>query len=391
METESAVAPVIRRILVLRAGHIGDTVLVTPALELLNQLFPGAEISALVRAGAEPILQHHPLVKRIFIGGEMFGCQKMLVGKKRPLWRRWLQAPRGIGLIRELRRNRFDLAVDFNGGDRTALLAFFSGAARRIAYAATGSSLLFRDRLYTHLCRSPVQAKHKVLRDLELLCAVARATGREALAGELVPGPTVMHCSPEALAWARRRWSMIGSGNRLRVLVHPTARAFYKCWAAEKWAALIDRLRTEDVADVLVTSGPGPTDVAVARSVITSCQGKVPAHLGDLTLDRLAALIRQANLFLGVDTAPMHIAAAVGTRVVAVFGPSCDQTWRPWGAGHCVVRCRCPCLETRQRGCEEAEGMRCLNAVTVEEVYEAAECALEELAGVEARATAVSR
>src|SRR5262245_26571555 len=118
----------IRRVLVLRTGHIGDVVIMTPALDLLNRLFPGVEISALVRAGTQPVLEHHPLIKRVYTGGEIVGQQTMLVQKKTSLWTRLRQVPRGLNVIRELRRQRFDLAVDFTGGDRTSFFAFLSGA-----------------------------------------------------------------------------------------------------------------------------------------------------------------------------------------------------------------------------------------------------------------------
>ena len=381
-------SPPIDRILVLRTGHIGDVVILSPCLELLHKLFPGAEISALVRAGTEPVLRHHPLIKHIYTGGEIVGQQQMLVQKKTSIWNRLRQVPRGLRVIREMRCERFDLAVDFTGGDSTAFYAFLSGAARRVAYAAGKSGFAGRNRLFTHLCRSPLKLEHRVLKDAELLRTVAQATGREALWRGLTPGPAVMHCSPEDLAWARERWRPIAPGEGPRVLVHPTSRVHYKCWAAEKWTALMDRLSADFGATMLLTSGPDTKELEMARGIAASCRVKVHTNLGDLTLGRLAALIHEANLFLGVDTAPMHIAAAVGTRVVAVFGPSQDEIWHPWGPGHCVVRRPCPCLASRKRGCSEAQGMDCLKALTVEEVYDAAQRVLRELQRAPAPAAA---
>ena len=374
----SSRSPSIQRILVLRTGHIGDVVILSPCLELLNKLFPGAEISALVRAGTEPVLQHHPLIKRIYTGGEIVGQQRMLVQQKTSLWNRLRQVPRGLRVIREMRRQKFDLAVDFTGGDRTAFFAFLSGARLRVAYAAGKSGFVGRNRLFTHLCRTPLKLEHRVLKDVELLRTVARATGREGLMSQLTPGPTALHCSRDDLAWAQARWSSIASAGGPRVLVHPTSRVYYKCWAPEKWAAVIDRLISKNGSHVLVTSGPDARELEIARGLAALCRGEVHTQLGDLTLGRLAALIRGADLFLGVDTAPMHIAAAVGTRVVAVFGPSHHETWSPWGPGHQVVRRPCACLTLRKRVCSEAEGMDCLKALTADEVYGAASCILRE-------------
>jgi len=360
----------IRRILVLRTGHIGDVVLLTPALGLLRQIFPEAEISVLVRAGGEPVLRLHPWVKRIYVSGQMFAQQKMHGKMKSSIWCRLKQVPRGIGLILELRRQRFDLAIDFSGVDRTALFAFLSGATRRVAYGANGSGFVFRDWLFTSLCPGPDKLRHKVLRDLELLRMVALLTERDPI-GELVPGPPLMRCSPRALAWAEQRWPTLTPGVP-RVVLHPTSRVTHKCWDADKWIEVIKRLHAEFQASVVVTSGPDAWEIAVARYIAAAFRGKVAVHPGDLTLDRLAALIRTADLFLGVDTAPMHIASAVGTRIVAVFGPSPDRVWGPWGPGHCVLRRPCACLELQRSRCDEAQGMNCLKALTAREAADAA-------------------
>jgi heptosyltransferase-3 len=135
----------------------------------------------------------------------------------------------------------------------------------------------------------------------------------------------------------------------------------------------MDRLAADTNAAFIVTSGPEARETQIARATAAaSTRARADLHTGDLTLRHLAALIQEAHLFLGVDTAPMHIAAAVGTRVVAVFGPSDDQMWGPWGEGHIVVRRTCHCLAQRRCGCDEATGMQCLNALKGDDVHQAA-------------------
>jgi heptosyltransferase-3 len=374
----TAMLPDIRRILAIRMGHIGDVVLLTPALAMLNQLFPRAEISALVRSGTEPVLSNHPLVRSIYAGGEISSNQRMHVRTKRPFRDRLAQIPRGLQLVRTLRRQRFDLAVDFTGGDRSALYAFLSGAPLRVGSASRGTGFFGKNRLYTHLWSSPDRAEHKVVRDAELLRDFVSKLGSPEAAALLVPGPALVKPFEADLEWARKRWATLAPGGAPRLAVHPSSRVLYKCWSPAKWSALIARLQAEFGAVVVITSGPESKEMELARSVVAGCNPPIQAHLGDLTRSRLAALIQEANLFLGVDTAPMHIAAAVGTRVVAVFGPSRHDIWGPWGPGHRVVRRPCPCLDLGKRRCQEEQGMDCLNALTVEEVFEAARSALAE-------------
>jgi heptosyltransferase-3 len=366
----ATVAPPVRRILAINMSHIGGVLLMTPALELLHQLYPEAEISALVRSGTEPVLQNHPLIARIYTDGKITGNQQMHKRTKASLWERLMQIPHGLRLIAVLRRQRFDLAVHFTDSDRGALYAFLCGAPQRVGHRARGG-LWSKNHFYTHLCLRPETRAHKVKENAGLIRSFA--TGPSAV--ELDPGALVLNSTPEELAWAQSQWQAWNNGSRPRVVVHPAARVLYKCWEPEKWTALIGRMQVEFNANVMVTSGPDTKEIQICEQVARACRQKIQIRPGDLSLRQLAALIRQADLFLGVDTAPMHIAAAVGTRVVAVFGPSDDKIWAPWGTGHHVVRRPCPCLETGVRGCDEQRGMDCLKTLTVEEAY----CAVKEV------------
>ncbi len=369
----------INRILVIRMGHIGDVVLVTPALGLLNRLFPQAEISVLVRSGTEAMLQNHPLIKRIYSGGEIVGNQQMHKRTKASLFQRLRQIPRGIKLLRELRRRHFDLVVDFSGGDRSMLYAFFSGAPERVCYRRQEQQFFGKHRFYTHVYPDP-GIVHKVVKDAALLHSFAIATGRtEVPEREFKPGPLVLIPPPQDLEWAEKRWAAIGNGKRPRVVLHPASRVLYKCWNSQKWAAVISQLQAEFDAQVVVTSGPDSKERELAKAVVGLCPRPIQTQLGDVSLSQLAALIQNADLFLGVDTAPMHIAAGVGTKVIAVFGPSRHEIWAPWGSAHRVVRRPCPCLESGERRCDETAGMECLMNLTAEEVYEAARSALLEI------------
>jgi heptosyltransferase III len=369
---EKLMAPAaVKRVLVIRMGHIGEVLLLTPALDLLRQLFPHAEISVLVRSGTESMLQNHPLVKVIYIGGKIVSNQQLQVRTKASLWEQVKQMPQVLRLVREIRRRRFDLVVNFSAGDRSAVCSLLSGARERISYAASKTGFRIKDHLYTHTCTPSLNPQHRVLKDAALIHSFAIARKLELAEVALHPGPLVFNPSPTDSIWAKTRWLEIAPEKELRIVVHPGSRVLYKCWAATRWAELINRIATEFHANTVITAGPGAKEIGIAKAVAAGCNTGVHPHFGDLRLGQVAALIREADLFLGVDTAPMHIAAAVGTKVVALFGPSQHQIWAPWGIGHTVLRRPCPCLESPRQQCDETRGMDCLGGLTVEEVWQA--------------------
>lgn len=359
-----------RRILAICTSHIGGVLLMTPALELLRQFFPQAEISVLVRRGTEAVLENNPFVKAIYTDGEITSNQHMHKSRKSSLGKRLSQVPRGLRLIRKLRQEHFDLAIDFNGSDRAAILSFCSGARQRVGYKPTGG-FLGKSRLFTQVYPEMPQPKHRVFEMAELVFQLAAGCSKPASPRPEVGG-LVLKPSAENLNWAESQWNQQANGAGPRVLLHPTSRVAYKCWASQKWADVIGRLQKRFAARVMVTSSPDEKEVKMAEEILKLCPERPASKPGGISLGQLAALIESANLFMGVDSAPMHIAAAVRTPVVAVFGPSNDVVWGPWGKGNRVVRRPCPCLESKKTLCSPEKGMDCLNNVPTEEVYQAA-------------------
>src|SRR5262249_2873076 len=143
-------------------------------------------------------------------------------------------------------------------------------------------------------------------------------------------------------------------------------------WAPAKWETVIQRLQATFGAQVMVTCSPDPKEIEFAKAVLDLCATRPAARLGAMSLGQLAALIQRADVFLGVDSAPMHMAAAVCTPVIAVFGPSCDAIWSPWSENNRVIRRPCPCLDQKKNICSPEKGMDCLNNIPAEEVYKAA-------------------
>lgn len=334
----------VRRVLVVKLRYIGDVLLSTPVFRGLRQAFPAAATTALVNAGTEEVLLHHPDVDEVFLVDRLRA--------KTGSWARcWADELR---LVRRLREARFDLALDLTDGDRAAFLTWASGARVRVGFNREGR---FRGRAYHRIVPAWSGPRHAVEAHLEAL----RALGLQvrAVAPTLSLPPEAEAAAEDLLA--RKRVAR----DRDLVLIHPGARWWFKAWPAERFAALADGIEEELGAQVLIAGGPG--DVAAAESIRRQMRHPAVSLAGETSVLQLAAVLKRCRLFVGNDNGPMHIAAAVGTPVVALFGPTDPAEWGPWGEGHIVLHKGLDCRECWRRStCWRGEG-NCLRQITVDE------------------------
>jgi predicted lipopolysaccharide heptosyltransferase III len=334
----------VRRILVVKLKYIGDVLLSTPVFGGLREAFPEATLTALVAGGTEEVLLHHPdvdevlTVDRIPAKGESRG----------PSWADHLR------LVRRLRESRFDLAIDLTDGDRAAVLTWASGARLRVGFNREGR---FRGRAYHQVVPASSGRRHAVEADLEALRALGMAA--RSVAPTLGLPPEVEADADHLLT--RKRVSR----NRDLVLIHPGARWWFKAWPPDRFAALGDGIEEELEAQVIIAGGPW--DVATAETVRRQMRRPATVVAGETSILELAAVLKRCRLFIGNDNGPMHVAAAVGTPVVALFGPTNPAQWGPWGEGHVTLYKGLDCRECWwRRGCWRGEE-NCLRQITVDE------------------------
>jgi len=153
------------------------------------------------------------------------------------------------------------------------------------------------------------------------------------------------------------------------VHLHPTSRWLFKCWRDEGFAAVIDRLEGSGRARAVLTAGTDGRELQKIESILRLCRTRPASLAGKISLKELAALSARSLFFIGVDTAPMHIAAAVGTPVIALFGPSGEFNWGPWGNGHTVIKKDLECRPCGKDGCQGTKRSRCLEEISNEEVW----------------------
>ena len=174
----------------------------------------------------------------------------------------------------------------------------------------------------------------------------------------------------DAEASVEQRLSEYGLRGGDFVLVHPGSRGFYKCWPEHKMAQLIDLLQQEGMT-VVLSGSPAVDEMAMLARIKTRLDRSVIDLSGQLSLKELAALVARATMLVGVDSLPVHLASAFQVPVVALFGPSLDLVWGPWQTPYRVVGATLPCRPCGFAGCGESGQSDCMNALGVQEVFDA--------------------
>ncbi len=302
----------INSILVIKLRHIGDVLLTYPVFTNLRVSFPHARIYALVNKGTEEMITGHPDIDEI-----------LTIDKKDKNF-----IKRNFFFPIEIRKKNFDLTIDLTSGDRSAIISFLSNAEHRISYDPEKKGIAFKKYFYSHIFKN-LHSKHTVTKNLNLLT----------LAGINSHNIDVFFHIPEKDTFfidniLRDRG--ISEKDKL-VHIHPTSRWLFKCWDEKNWITLIEYLLLSNFK-ICVTCSPSGEEINIINNILYKFRrnDKIINLAGKITLKQLGAVSKKAVFFTGVDTAPMHIAAAVKTPVIALFGAGVNQ-WRPYGDGHFVL------------------------------------------------------
>ncbi|MDI6776573.1 MAG: glycosyltransferase family 9 protein [Syntrophales bacterium] len=260
-------------------------------------------------------------------------------------------------LIDALVRLVFDLRAD----DRGAIMAYLSGASVRVAQYYCGLPF-WRNRLFTHLVL-PLPVKEKNRRAAEQSLRIVRGVGIDA--ETTVPRLWITEQTGKQV---RRLLDAEKIGAAPWITLNPFSRWRYKEWGYNKWVQIIAYLWDEfHVATVVVGV---EAERARAAELVKACRGTVYNLVGKTTLIELAGLLQLSRLHLGVDSAAPHIAAAVGTPTITIYGPSDWREWAPIGEHHRCVVPPMECVPCRQKGCNGTEQSRCLETLGIGKVQE---------------------
>ncbi len=334
-------------ILLIQLGDIGDVVLTFPCIRALREHFPEANIIVAVREKARELIEDCP-----------WSTGVISVNKEKRNLRETIAYQKNFFL--RLRRFQFDLAIDLRTGTRGAILALLTGARLRIGYYGDGRG--WRNRIFTHLVASeyvPGQYVGDYYLNLLVSCDLTTKNVRPELC---VPRPR------QQSARALLREHGVPLGQPL-IAVQPFSLWQYKEWGADKYVRLINWISSEYKSAVVLTGSP--SERARAEVIRKRCGENVYNLAGRTSIGMFSAVLTACQLFIGVDSAGMHISGAVGTPTVTLFGPSSPVSWAPRGRQHLVVQKDFSCVPCRQKGCQGSEISRCLEELTVEEVISA--------------------
>jgi lipopolysaccharide heptosyltransferase I len=296
------------RILIVRRSSLGDVIVGLPALVALRRGFPQAHIAWLVEEHLADLLRGHECLDDIITIRRFSG--------REPL--QWWRETREVG--RRLRERRFDLAVDLQGLGKSALMCYLSGARRRVGFAGETRGVLGLPWIRERVPMEPGTA------------AVPRSLAMaDYLGAPIYPVEFRYPLLPEARAWAEDLVPAAGQPLVALVLGASTA---VKAWPAEHFVTLIERLRGAGAEVVLIgAEAEREREAAVQAGLATPALSAV----GQTDLPRLAALLARADAVVAGDTGALHVAAAVGTPVVGLYGPTSPELTGPYGEQHRVL------------------------------------------------------
>ncbi|MCY7377103.1 MAG: glycosyltransferase family 9 protein, partial [Pyrinomonadaceae bacterium] len=333
----------VNRILVVRLRSIGDTVLATPSLIALRRFLPEARIDVLLEDWVAPVLEGFDAVDNV------------ISFKKDDLKSR-------LQTAQKLRRNKYEVAFNLHGGTTATFFVRASGAKHRVGWASYQYNFLYTHRLPSPLEFWQTEHAHSAEQQLALLGFVGVPVSDRPKSRLTV--------SESALHSIEKKVSAFSVQRSAFALIHPVAAFDTKQWATENFARVAEFLHGKNLSIIAAATKK-------ERGVLEILQqtSRVPIQIfDDLTLPEITALASRAKIFVGNDSGIAHIAAAVETPSVVIFGSSNINHWKPWtNAPHEIVYERLPCQPCAGYFCQEFGEPECIKRVSVESVIDAIE------------------
>ena len=343
------------RILVIKFRNIGDVLLTTPLIKNLKLNFPDAQIDVLINKGTESVLKYNPAINKIYT----YDRNKY---KKLSLLKRLIKEYKFLNNFKG-----YDIVINTTEGDRGALISKFSNAKIKIGYPVKKNVFLknvFDIEIPGYGNRHIIEFGLNVIKLLNLKIFEKKVEifwdkSDEGKVNSLIPEKFVH--------------------------VHPVSRWLFKCVKDEIMAKIIDFIKNKGY-EVVITASPDEKELKKVNSILSHCKTKPLNLSGKLSLNQVACLSSKAKAFVGVDTAVMHIAAAVNTPVVAFFGPSAAFNWGPWDndlaksgyvnkngiqkmGKHIVIQHNWECIPCGKDGCRGSKISECLMKFDMNNIY----------------------
>lgn len=337
-------------ILIVKLSAIGDVIHTLPSLSALRKFYPEANITWAIEEDSSDIVKDHPYLNRVVIS-------------RRKRWMADLKSPHRASrtikevkaFIRTLRGRSYDLVIDFHGLFKSSLVVLLSGGKRKLGYDSMQelSGLFLNEKIHEDM------EKHAVDRYLDFVCYLGSDVGEKEF---LIP----VREDNKDIVRNLLSTNKIDRKDKI-VAVNPVAFWETKLWEDDKFAELCDRIAEDLKAKVILTGDRSDGMIEHIQSLMSHPSVNLG---GQTTLRDLAHLYSLSSVVVTTDSGPMHIAAAMRTPVVALFGPTDPSRTGPYGEGHIVIRKEISCSPCFLKKCNSK---KCMEEITVEEVFQAVE------------------
>ncbi|MYC76437.1 lipopolysaccharide heptosyltransferase II [Candidatus Poribacteria bacterium] len=333
------------RILVIKLDHLGDVLLATPVFSNLRRAYPNAELHALTGDWSRVVLEKHPDVNEVIEYNSPVFCR---TGQPTPL-------RETFKLYRQLRRQRYDLMVELRSDWRIVWFAFLRLTPRRLNRAAL--------QVANKLGFAQFSGTHETTRNLDIL----NQTG--------IPTPVqtaIFSVTAEDEKWASDFLATYRIDRQHRLIaIHPGSPIPLKRWLPERYAELADWLIAQKRSQILFVGVKG--EIPIITEIQALMRGESINIAGKTTLTQLASILHTCNVFIGNDSGPMHLAAAVGTQTIGLYGPGDPTRFGPAGEKCQTIRRKsdCPCLGATCRFGKAG----CMSEIQVTDVIQTLEAA----------------
>jgi heptosyltransferase-2 len=339
----------IKRILIIMMGGIGDMILLTPALKALRKAYPSSTLSFLLGPyGAEKVIEgSHLINKKIIIDAEKY---KGIKGK--------------IKLIQELRKENFCLSITSTGTNpvKSGLLCYLSGIKYRLGENIRGKGFFYNLKIPFN------EDSHYVESNLRLI---------EKLGIKADERRTYIYRSSEDKYFASNIIADHHLEEKLLIGIHPGSgihQAWFKRWPKERFARLADKMIDKYNASVMIFGGA--EEVSLGREIKSLMNSSPILMAGKTTLAQTAALIEKCWLFVSNDSGLMHVACAVNTPTIGIYGPTSYKRLGPYSDSAMIISNELDCSPCFKRRKVKCKSLDCLKLITVEEVLESVESLL---------------
>jgi ADP-heptose:LPS heptosyltransferase len=334
-----------KKILLIKLRYIGDTINLLPVAANIKKQIPHAHLSVMINTGAEDIFKHSKHIDQLIC----YDRKEMKYNKSL-----FAKIKSNLGLFYSIRKEKYDLIIDFSGSDRTALITMLSGAKSRwgVNYGSPLSKVC-----YNHLIAADINKMHIVDYQFSALQQIGFAIKDRKLVIDI----------PEDIENDVEKLFPFLKHKSFKALIHPGARRVNRRWPPANFARIANLLKKYYSADIILVSAPEERELL--DEVGKSIDGDV-IKVSHLSLIQLAAFIKKCDLYLGNDTGTSHLAAATGIKIVTLFGPQFPSLWAPYTDQGATVfknmECVGPCNHI---DCIYDEN-KCMTSITVDEVWE---------------------